>query len=373
MPPRRPPIGARRPRLTIAAALVVLLVLGLLGIGVEGKLHAISVNVPGTESSRGGEMLREHFGESAPFAVLLRGPASALDRQGPRLVAALRRADPRVTTVSPWERGGGLTTALRPDRRTALVLVDFHVDGDTAMNRTAPQLEDLVTRNVAAPVRARAAGFATVARAIREESVEVTRRGELILAPILLVVLLLVFRSQKLVQGDRIGRRQRAIVVATRRHHAGGADRSGGIAGLLPDLPGKGGDRCLAAGAGHSDHGFRLLAEIAGRTQRQRQARIIHRQHWNQQPGNGTACDDCGSATLGSVGSIGRAIRLGTGEREEDDARFHLAEIRRNPGNLQIGGSCSFIGRIPARSLSFIEFRSPQQNSALLPARPKNH
>ncbi len=194
MPPRRPPIGARRPRLTIAAALVVLLVLGLLGIGVEGKLKATSLDVPGTESSRGAALLRAHFGDSAPFAVLLRGPAASLDRQGPRLVAALRRDSPRVTTVSPWDPGAGLGP-LRPGPRSALVLVDFHVDGDTAMRTTAPHLERLLERQVAAPVRARGAGFATVARAIREESVEVTRRGELILAPILLVVLLLVFRS----------------------------------------------------------------------------------------------------------------------------------------------------------------------------------
>ena len=148
---------------------------------------------------------------------------------------------------------------------------------------------------------------------------------------------------QQLVQGDRIGRRQRAIVVAARRHHAGGADRSGGIAGLLPDLPGEGGDRCLAAGAGHRDHGLRLLAEIARRTQRQRQARIVDRQHRNRQPGNGAALagHDGGGATLGGIGSIGRAIRLGTGEREKDDARFYLAGIRRNPCNLQIDGSCS--------------------------------
>ncbi|MGY3331765.1 hypothetical protein ACVILI_004782 [Mesorhizobium sp. USDA 4775] len=94
---------------------------------------------------------------------------------------------------------------------------------------------------------------------------------------------------QQLMQGNRIGRGQRAIVVAAGRHHAGGADRSRGIARLLPDLPGEGGDRGLAAGAGHRHHGLRLLAEIAGGTQRQRQARIVDRQHRNRQSGDGTA------------------------------------------------------------------------------------
>ena len=47
---------------------------------------------PGTESAQGAELLRRHFGDSAPFAVLLRGPAAALDRQGPRLVGGAAAA-----------------------------------------------------------------------------------------------------------------------------------------------------------------------------------------------------------------------------------------------------------------------------------------
>ncbi len=175
-------------------------------------------------------------------------------------------------------------------------------------------------------------------------------------------------------QRDRIGRGQRAIVVAARRHDAGGADRSGGMAGLFPDLPGEGSDRRLAAGAGHRDHGLWLLAEIACRTQRQRQARSSTASTGTcSRQGHCPGLQRSRWPTPGRVGGIGRAIRLGAGERKKDDARFYLAGIRRNPGNLQIGGSCSFDCRIPARSLSFIESRSPQQNSAQLPARPKNH
>jgi RND superfamily putative drug exporter len=190
---RRPPIGARRPRLTLAAALVVLLLLAALGTSVNDELKAISLTVPGTESSRGEKMLHEHFGDSAPFAILLQGPATELDRQGPRLIEVLRR-DPKVTTVSPWDRGTGLE-GLRPNRRAALVLVDFHVSSDTAITTTVPHLKRVAEDYVDPPVRARTAGFGTVARAIKEESVALTRRGEVILAPILLIVLLFVFRS----------------------------------------------------------------------------------------------------------------------------------------------------------------------------------
>jgi RND superfamily putative drug exporter len=187
------PVGARRPRLTIAVAVLVLACLAAIGSGVDGRLQATSLNVPGTESSRGAEMLREHFGQSAPFAILLQGPPRALDRQGRRLTLLLRR-DRRATVISPWDHARGAET-LRPDPRTAVELVDFHVSVETAMDVTAPRLERLLDRSVRAPVRARDAGFATVSRAIREESLDATRRGELILAPILLLILLIVFRS----------------------------------------------------------------------------------------------------------------------------------------------------------------------------------
>src|SRR6476659_7695629 len=101
---KRPPLTLRHPRATLGAALAAIVVLGILGLGVEGKLRPTSLSVPGTESARAGALLHSHFGDSAPFAIYLRGPAAALDRQGPALIRALRR-DPRVTTLSPWDRG----------------------------------------------------------------------------------------------------------------------------------------------------------------------------------------------------------------------------------------------------------------------------
>ena len=76
-------MGLRHPRATLLAAVVVLAILGVIGVDVEGKLRPTSIDVPGTSSARGEDLLRDHFGDSAPFAILLRGPAAALDRQGP--------------------------------------------------------------------------------------------------------------------------------------------------------------------------------------------------------------------------------------------------------------------------------------------------
>jgi RND superfamily putative drug exporter len=169
-----------------------LVVLGALGAGVEGKLKPTTLNIPGTASSHANELLREHFGDSAPFVILLRGPAKALDRQGPELIRALRR-DPAVTTLSPWDRGS--VQRLRPSPRRAILIADFHVGIDEAVDKTVPQLNRTLEAKIHQPVRATQTGFATLSRSIQDDSIAATQRGELIALPVLLLVLLLVFRS----------------------------------------------------------------------------------------------------------------------------------------------------------------------------------
>ncbi|HET7444210.1 MAG TPA: MMPL family transporter [Solirubrobacterales bacterium] len=182
----------RRPRRTLAALAVPILVLGVLGLGLDGRLSPSSLNIPGTEASRAGAILEGHFGPSAPFPILLQGPPAAIERQGPRLVRALR-AESGVTTLSPWDRGE--VARLRPGPRSALIIADFHTGIDAAVKHTVPRLDKLLEENVHAPVTATETGYATISRAIQQESISSAERAELIALPILLVVLLLVFRS----------------------------------------------------------------------------------------------------------------------------------------------------------------------------------
>jgi putative drug exporter of the RND superfamily len=182
----------RHPRAVLAVAALILVVLGAIGFGVEGRLDPTTLDIPGTDSSQANQLLGEHFGDTAPFAILLRGPAAALDRQGPELIRALRR-DPKLTTLSPWDRGN--VSRLRPDPRRALILADYHVDVKTAVNDSVDQLNRTLEENVHAPVRATQTGYASLSRAIQDESISSSERGELIAFPFLLIVLLLVFRS----------------------------------------------------------------------------------------------------------------------------------------------------------------------------------
>jgi RND superfamily putative drug exporter len=176
----------------LAVAVLLLAVLAVIGTGTDKRLDPTTLDVPGTESSRSNAILREHFGDSAPFAILLRGPGKAIDRQGPELVAALRE-DPRVTTLSPWDTGS--VQRLRPTPRKALIVADFHVDTRTAVNETVPHLNQLLEDNIHAPVEATQTGYASLSREIQEGNLDASHRGELIALPFLLIILLLVFRS----------------------------------------------------------------------------------------------------------------------------------------------------------------------------------
>jgi RND superfamily putative drug exporter len=188
----RPPVTLRHPWRALGAALVVVAALAAFGPSLEEKLSPSTIEIADTPAADANALLREHFGATSPFPILLRGPAAELERQGPELIRTLRR-DPAVTTLSPWDRGA--VGPLRPSPRRALILVDFHVEIKEAVDEKVPLLERTLEEEIHPPVKATQTGFATLSRAIQDESIAATERAELIALPILLIVLLLVFRS----------------------------------------------------------------------------------------------------------------------------------------------------------------------------------
>jgi len=182
----------RHPRRTLAAALLVIAALISVGFGLEDRLTPSSLEIGGTPVHRANNIVGRYFGDSAPFAILLRGNPGAIDRQGPSLVRSLNE-DPRVTTLSPWDRGR--TERLRPSAREALIIVDFHVGLTEATNEKVAYLNNLLEAKIHPPVSATQSSFYSLSRSIQDESITAAERGELIALPILLVVLLLVFRS----------------------------------------------------------------------------------------------------------------------------------------------------------------------------------
>jgi putative drug exporter of the RND superfamily len=191
-PERKPPLMLRHPRRTLAAVGVLVAFLIAFSFSLESRLEPSTLEISGTDAQRADSLLSDNFGDSAPFVILLRGRPAALDRQGPELIRALRR-DPKVTTLSPWDRGQ--VERLRPAPRKALIVADFHVGIHEAVKDKVPQLERTLAEVVHPPVQATQSSFATLTRTIQDEAISSAERSELIALPILLIVLLLVFRS----------------------------------------------------------------------------------------------------------------------------------------------------------------------------------
>jgi putative drug exporter of the RND superfamily len=194
-------LARRRAASILAATIVLVAALGVIGLSAERHLSPTSLAISGTPSARGEALARSHFGESSPFALLLRGPAGAVQRQGPRLAAALRR-DRTVTVISPWDPAPAARKLPAPppgtppaQRSRALLLLDFHVPPADAIRDTVPALQRTIATRVHPPVEAIQSGYASISRALQSESLSASERAELFAAPLLILVLLAVFRS----------------------------------------------------------------------------------------------------------------------------------------------------------------------------------
>jgi RND superfamily putative drug exporter len=181
-----------RPLLVLAVWLTVIGGLALKGIGVEDRLHRSSLSVSGG-AERANQLGTDHFGSFASLTLLLEGPRGELDAQGRRLVARIDRLE-GAKVLSPWTTTGNGAT-LRPRRDRALLVVRTERDFEEISRETTPALRALLERHVTAPVRAHMTGAPDVANGIHGGSLDALARAEVIAAPVLLLVLLLVFRS----------------------------------------------------------------------------------------------------------------------------------------------------------------------------------
>jgi putative drug exporter of the RND superfamily len=178
---------------TLIAWAVAIAVLALLGANVADRLTPMSLQVPGTPSARAEATLRAKFGNMIPIAILLRGPPAAVDEQGRRLAAELGTLR-RVEVLSPWNRSMAVKQSLRPHPGAAFVLVNYVCPMSCAMT-VVPATEAVVARTIHAPVHSYLTGVAVIGRAIQQQTLADTTRAEIIALPVLILVLLLVFRS----------------------------------------------------------------------------------------------------------------------------------------------------------------------------------
>lgn len=201
-PARTVPSRLRRhSQIRLACWVFAVLALGLLGSRIAQRLSPMSLEVPGTPSARAEATLRAKFGNTIPIAILLRGPPSQVQREGRALAAKLRTLR-GTQTLSPWQgspktpsgRSATMLSALQPRPGAAFLLVDFRRPPSAAM-ATVASTEALLAQTVRAPVHGYITGIAVIGRAIQAQTLKDTERAEMIALPILIIVLLLVFRS----------------------------------------------------------------------------------------------------------------------------------------------------------------------------------
>jgi putative drug exporter of the RND superfamily len=188
------------PRLSIAHPVRALLVwaalalaLALIGLGVSDRLSPSMVVVPGTDSSRAQHLADAEFGPSVLVPILLEGPEGTLERQGPVLVRRLR-AERDIRVLSAWD-GGSTGEELRPQPGAAMIVAAVARTEEAMVDWRQAEVEAIVDRAVAGPVRAHVTGQPALDIAMKDAALDATRRAELLSMAILFGVLLLFLRA----------------------------------------------------------------------------------------------------------------------------------------------------------------------------------
>ncbi len=185
-----------RSRAVIGAWVAVVALCGLLGFASGSPFIPTATLAPGSESERWLD-LTDNADFGANVNVLLTGPRAELRRQGAALTAQLRdAADARV--ISPFETGGQprrnvSLPLLRDD--SALFLADVPFDIEDAPSATLAPVRAVIRDTVRPPVSSRITGVPTIGEGITEEANAATHKAELLAIPLLILVLLLIFRS----------------------------------------------------------------------------------------------------------------------------------------------------------------------------------
>jgi len=183
----------KHPRLALASWVLVVLVLAVVGRNLVDHLEAHPLYVEGTQANEAHEITLRQFGSDESMVVALSGPADAVAEQGKELVGRID-ALPKTLVVSPWSPGTAIG-GLQPKPGVAGIVVRVEHRNEEALSGMLDLVEGQVERTVRAPVDASIAGLPKIYDSYAEANESASRTGEMIALPLLLLVLLLVFRS----------------------------------------------------------------------------------------------------------------------------------------------------------------------------------
>jgi putative drug exporter of the RND superfamily len=184
--------AVRRPRLVVGIWIALVVGLGLAGLRIERQLHLTNPAVPGSSSARTQDVVAEQFGDESALVAELGGPPAALRASGPRIARALARI-PHVSVASPWVSGA--SPALRPGPSRAVLVLGIEQPFEHVAQDTVPLIRETLDRVAPPAIEHHVTGYADIAGGIEHQTFAALKTAELIAAPLLFVILLLVFRS----------------------------------------------------------------------------------------------------------------------------------------------------------------------------------
>lgn len=177
----------------IGVWIVLVAMLAGLGRDIEHKLNTQLTYIDGTPSKRAHEIVQREFGGDYTIVAMLHGPRVDVERQGRALARRLNGA-PRMHAISPWAPGAAIE-GLAPRPGIAAFVVRVERPPDVRVEDLAAPVKREVDAVVSKPVRVSLAGLPVIGDSYRQDSEEAAKVGQLIGIPILLFVLLFVFRS----------------------------------------------------------------------------------------------------------------------------------------------------------------------------------
>ncbi len=177
----------------VAIWIVLVSVLAVKGSNLENELVLHPFFVEGTQSKRAHDIAAREFGNEYAIVVMLRGPESAVERQGSLLADRVDRMR-GLKVVSPWTPGVAVG-GMRPEPGVAALIVRAESEIDEEVADLLPPVEEQIDVTVNGSVKVSVAGFPAVAKSFIDASKKATLIGELVAIPVLLLVLMLVFRS----------------------------------------------------------------------------------------------------------------------------------------------------------------------------------
>ena len=185
--------AARRSAWVLGAWAVLFVVALLTASNARQQIHETDLQIPGSDSARAAQLTRQQFGSTIALAVLLLGPQRSVERDGPQVVRELARID-GVEVLSPWDAQGRRVIREQPGQ--ALMTLQVRKSLRQIFDDTTPAVERVLARwRGRDGLQTELTGQAPLMRAINGVALDALDKGELIALPILIVMLLAIFRS----------------------------------------------------------------------------------------------------------------------------------------------------------------------------------